>query len=98
VAFTVRDTANGAQFALRVQPRASRNAIVGTMGDAVKLAITAPPVDGKANEAVSKYLAELFRVPKSSVVIVSGETGRNKLIAIRGMRAEQVLKALNLCP
>jgi uncharacterized protein (TIGR00251 family) len=96
VAFTVRDTANGAQFALRVQPRASRNAIVGTMGDAVKLAITAPPVDGKANHAVVEYLSDLFRVPKSSVVIVSGETGRNKLIAVRGMRAEQVLKALNL--
>jgi uncharacterized protein (TIGR00251 family) len=96
VAFTVRDTANGAQFALRVQPRASRNAIVGTMGDAVKLAITAPPVDGKANHAVVEYLSDLFRVPKSSIVIVSGETGRNKLIAVRGMRAEQVLKALNL--
>ena len=96
MAFTVRDTANGAQFALRVQPRASRNAIVGTMGDAVKLAITAPPVDGKANHAVVEYLSDLFRVPKSSVVIVSGETGRNKLIAVRGMRAEQVLKALNL--
>lgn len=98
MAFTVRDTANGAQFALRVQPRASRNAIVGTMGDAVKLAITAPPVDGKANHAVVEYLSDLFRVPKSSIVIVSGETGRNKLIAVRGMRAEQVLKALNLCP
>jgi uncharacterized protein (TIGR00251 family) len=96
VAFAVRDTPHGAQFALRVQPRASRNAIAGTIGDAVKLAITAPPVDGKANEAVVKYLADLFGVPKSNVVIVSGETGRNKLIAIRGMRAEQVLKALNL--
>lgn len=96
MAFTVRDTAKGAQFSLRVQPRASRNAIVGTMGDAVKLAITAPPVDGKANQAVVEYLSDLFRVPKSSIVIVSGETGRNKLIAIRGMRAEQVVKVLNL--
>lgn len=96
MAFTVRDTAHGAQFALRVQPRASRNAIAGTIGDAVKLAITAPPVDGKANQAVIEYLARFFRVPKSSIMIVSGETGRNKLIAIRGMIAEQVLKALNL--
>ena len=96
MAFTVRDTANGAQFALRVQPRASRNALGGTLGDAVKLALTAPPVDGKANHAVVEYLSDLFRVPKSSIVIVSGETGRNKLIAVRGMRAEQVLKALNL--
>jgi len=94
VAFTVRDTAQGAQFALRVQPRASRNAVAGVIGDAIKLAITAPPVDGKANQAVIEFLADLFRVSKSSVVIVSGESGRNKLIAIRGMSAEQVRKVL----
>jgi uncharacterized protein (TIGR00251 family) len=96
VAFTVRDTTQGAQFALRVQPRASRNAIAGVMGDAVKLAITAPPVDGKANQAVVEYLAELFDVAKSNIVIVSGESGRNKLIAVRGLSAEQVRKALGL--
>jgi hypothetical protein len=96
VAFTVRDTSHGAQFALRVQPRASRNAFAGVMGDAIKLAITAPPVDGKANQAVIEYLSDLFRVPKSSVVIVSGETGRNKVIAIRGMSAAQVLQVLQI--
>ena len=96
MAFTVRDTARGAQFALRVQPRASRTAIAGVMGDAVKLAITAPPVDGKANQAVIEFLSDLFRVPKSSIVIVSGETGRNKLIAVRSLTAEQVLKALGV--
>jgi uncharacterized protein (TIGR00251 family) len=96
VAFTVRDTAQGAQFALRVQPRSSRNAIAGVLGDAIKLAITAPPVDGKANQAVVEYLAKLFSVPKSSITILSGETGRNKLIAIRGLSAEQVRKALGV--
>ncbi|PSH04709.1 MAG: YggU family protein [Acidobacteria bacterium] len=96
MAFTVRDTSHGAQFALRVQPRASRNAFAGLMGDAIKLAITAPPVDGKANQAVIEYLSEFFRVPKASITIVSGETGRNKLIAIRGMSAAQVLKALKI--
>jgi uncharacterized protein (TIGR00251 family) len=96
MAFTVSDTAQGAQFALRVQPRASRNGFAGVLGDAIKLAITAPPVDGKANQAVIDYLADWFRVPKSSVVIVSGESGRNKRIAIRGMRAEQVRLALGL--
>ncbi len=96
MAFTVRDTAQGAQFALRVQPRASRNAVAGVMGEAIKLAITAPPVDGKANQAVIEYLSDLFRVSKSSIVIVSGETGRNKVIAIRGLSAEQVRKVLNL--
>ena len=96
MAFTVRDTAQGAQFALRVQPRASRNAFAGVMGDAIKVAITAPPVDGKANQAVIEYLAEVFRIAKSNVVIVSGETGRNKLIAVRGMTAEQVRKVLGV--
>ena len=96
MAITIRDTAQGAQFALRVQPRSSRNAIAGVVGEAVKLAITAPPVDGKANQAVIEFLAELFRVPKSSIAIVSGETGRNKLIAVRGLSAEQVRKALGV--
>ena len=96
MAFTVRDTARGAQFALRVQPRASRTAIAGVMGDAVKLAITAPPVDGKANQAVIEFLSDLFHVSKGSVEIVSGETGRNKLIAIRGVSAEQVHTALGV--
>ena len=105
MAFTVRDSALGAQFALRVQPRSSRNAIGGvvSMGEqggkkieAVKLAITAPPVDGKANQAVIEFLAELFGVAKSSIAIVSGETGRNKVVAIRGLSAEQVRKALGV--
>jgi uncharacterized protein (TIGR00251 family) len=96
MAFTVRDTAQGAQFALRVQPRARGNRFAGVVGDAIKLAITAPPVDGKANEAVIDYLAGWFQVPKSNIVIVSGATGRNKRIAVRGMRAEQVRQALGL--
>jgi len=96
VAFTIRDTAQGAQFALRVQPRSSRNAIVGVIGDAIKLAITAPPVDGKANQAVIDFLAKLFSVPKSSITILSGETGRNKLIAVRSLTAEQVRKLLGV--
>jgi hypothetical protein len=96
MAFEIRETAEGAQFSLRVQPRASRNAIAGIVGDALKLAITAPPVDGKANQAVIEFFAELLRVPKSSVVIVAGETGRNKRIAIRGMKADAVRKALGI--
>jgi uncharacterized protein len=96
VAFTVRDTAQGAQFALRVQPRASRNAIAGVMGEAVKLALTAPPVDGKANQAVIEFLSDLFGVAKSSIAIVSGEMGRNKRIAVCGRSAEQVRKALGV--
>jgi hypothetical protein len=79
-----------------VQPRSSRNAIKGVVGDAVKLTITASPIDGKANQAVIEFLAELFGVAKSSIAILSGETGRNKLIAVRGLSAEQVRKALGV--
>ena len=96
MAFTIRETKEGAQFAVRVQPRASRNKIAGLMGDAVKLAITAPPVDGKANEAVIAFFAELLRVPKSSVTIASGETGRNKSIAVRGVSVDTVRAALGV--
>jgi len=66
------------------------------IGDAVKLAITAPPVDGKANQAVIEFLSDLFHVSKGSIEIVSGETGRNKLIAIRGVSAEQVRTVLGV--
>ena len=56
----IRDTDKGATFAVRVQPRASRNAIAGEMGDALKLALTAPPVEGKANEACVEFPRESF--------------------------------------
>ena len=93
---TLRESARGVQFALRVQPRASRTAIAGTMGEAVKLAITAPPVDGKANAAVVDFLADLFGVAKSSIEIVSGESGRNKVIAVRGVTLQSVREKLGL--
>jgi uncharacterized protein (TIGR00251 family) len=96
MAFTVKETAEGAQFALRVQPRAARNAVAGVLGDAVKLVVTAPPVDGKANEAVVEFLAKLFGVAKSAITIVSGESGRNKVIAVRGRRADEVRELLGL--
>lgn len=67
---------------LRVQPRASRDEIVGAQGERLKVRITAPPVDGKANTHLLKYLAKAFGVPRSSVRLVRGETGREKTIAI----------------
>ncbi|HIJ79665.1 MAG: DUF167 family protein [Desulfobulbaceae bacterium] len=69
-------------IALYIQPKASRNRIVGLHGNALKLSITAPPVDGKANEAVSKFIAKLFKVPKTAVDIVSGQSSRNKRIRL----------------
>lgn len=68
---------------LRVQPRASRNEFGELLGDRIKLRLTAPPVDGKANAALVRFLAGSFGVPKASVLLESGATGRNKRVRIR---------------
>jgi uncharacterized protein (TIGR00251 family) len=86
----IRDTDKGATFAVRVQPRASRNAIAGEMGNALKLALTAPPVEGKANGACVDFLAILLKVPRSSITIASGESSRNKVIRVAGLSASEV--------
>lgn len=91
---TIRDTPGGATFQVRVQPRAKKNAIVGEVGEGLKLALTAPPVEGRANEACIAFLAEVLNVARSSVTIAAGKTSRNKVIRIAGLTAEQVGKRL----
>jgi len=81
----VQESAKGIVFVVKVQPRARRNAIIGAVGDMLKLALTAPPVDGRANQAVIEFLAELFEIPRASVTIASGESSRNKVIRISGV-------------
>lgn len=67
---------------LYIQPKASRDAWVELYGEEIKIAITAPPVDGKANAHLQKFLAKSFAVAKSQVVIEKGETGRHKTVLI----------------
>ena len=86
----IRDTPSGATFQVKVQPRARKNAITGEIGDALKLALTAPPVEGRANQACIEFLAEVLNVPRSSVTIAAGESSRNKVIRVRGLSAAQV--------
>ncbi len=81
----VKDIAGGAAFAIKVHPRAKKNAITGVVGEALKLSLTAPPVDRKANQAVIKFFADCFEIPRSSVTIASGETSRNKVVRIAGL-------------
>jgi len=81
----IKESASGVTFAVKVHPRARKNAISGTVGDALKLALTAPPVEGKANQAVIEFFADLFQIPRSSVTIASGETSRNKVVRISGL-------------
>ena len=86
----IRDTPSGATFQVKVHPRAKKNAITGEIGDALKLALTAPPIEGRANEACIAFFAELLNVPRSSVTIAAGESNRNKLIRVAGLSAEQI--------
>jgi uncharacterized protein (TIGR00251 family) len=71
-------------FEVRVAPRASRNRVVGVQDGSLKVALTAPPVDGAANEALRKLLSKTLGVSKSAVEIVRGERGRTKLLRVRG--------------
>lgn len=80
---------------MRVHPRAKKNAITGEVGDALKVSLTAPPVDGKANEACIEFFANLLKVPRSSVSIAAGQTSRNKVIRVTGLSAEELEKRLN---
>ena len=86
----IQNSPSGATFAIKVHPRAKKNAITGEVGDALKLSLTAPPADGKANEACIDFFAKLLKVPRSSVTIAAGLNNRNKVIRVTGLTAQQV--------
>jgi hypothetical protein len=84
-------------LAVHVQPKASRTRIAGLHGEALKLCITSPPVDGKANAAVIQFFAKLFKIPRAAVTLASGEASRDKRLILAGVsmaRAEAVLQPL----
>ena len=83
-------------FTVRVIPRASRDAIEGEHQGALKVRLTAPPVEDRANEALCELLAERLNVPQSAVRILAGEKSRTKRISIRGISKAQILKNLDL--
>ena len=90
----IRDDKNGAAFSVRVHPRARKNAITGVLGDALKLSLTAPPAEGRANQACIEFLAEILRLPRSSVTIAAGHRSRNKLVRVSGLSAAAVSERL----
>lgn len=79
---------------LHVQPRAAANGLAGMQGDMLKIRLTTPPVDGKANKAVVAYLAKLFHLPQSAFSIKRGQQSRSKTLVIMGADAQQVRSAL----
>lgn len=85
----------GVVLRLQVQPRSSKNQIVGPHGDALKVKLTSPPVDGAANKCCCEFLAKLCGVAKSNVSVVSGETSRRKRVLIREVGESEVLSSLS---
>ncbi len=89
--FKLHNGKGGAALAVRVTPRAARNEIAGVLDDGtVKVRLTAPPVEGKANEALVKFLADVLDVAPSKIEIVAGETGRDKLVTVLDVDADTV--------
>jgi len=94
----LRATANGVTLAVRAQPGAKRTAITGIYGEGpaaqLKIAVHAPPIEGRANQALAAFLSETFDLPKSAVELVSGELSRSKVFLLRGVtlaQAESIL-------
>ena len=92
----IQQSESGVSFQVRVHPRAKKNAITGEVGDALKVALTAPPVDGKANAACIEFFAKLLKVPRASVTIAAGQTSRNKVVRVAGLTAAELQTRLGL--
>lgn len=86
----VQQHADAVTIPVRVRPRAKREGISGALGDALRLELTAPPVDGRANEACIRFFADFLKVPRSSVTIAAGISSRNKVIRVAGIDATRV--------
>ncbi len=89
----IRETAAGVTLAVRAQPGAKKTAITGIYGEGaaaqLKISVQAPPVEGRANQALIAFLAERFSIPKSAVELISGDILRSKVFLLRGVTREQ---------
>ena len=94
--FAIYESECGVTFAIRVHPRAKKNAITGELGEALKVSLTAPPLEGRANEAYIEFFANLLNLPRPSVTIASGQTSRNKVMRVEGLSAWEVRKRIGM--
>src|SRR5258708_14763357 len=90
----ITDHEEGSVLAVRVQPGARKSGVKGEQAGALKLAVTAPPEDGRANEAVTELLAELLDIKRKQVELIVGPTNRNKKFLIRGLNATELRQPL----
>jgi hypothetical protein len=93
--FAVHETSSGTTFDVKVHPRAKKNAITGELGDALKVSLLAPAIDGKANEACIGFFAKLLKVPRSTVTIASGQRNRAKTICVAGLSGEEIREQIS---
>ena len=89
------DTPAGAVLNLRIIPRAHKNAIQGELGDALKIRLCAPPVEGAANAALVEFLSDTFSLPRARIQLLSGQTSRNKRVLLSGLSSSAVQNLLN---
>lgn len=94
----VRPTETGCELAVQVTPRAKKTEVCGVRNHRIAIRLNAPPVDGKANRELVRLLRELFRVPKSGITIVAGETSRVKTVQIAGIAPGEASQRLSLTP
>jgi uncharacterized protein (TIGR00251 family) len=93
--FKLHDGKHGAAITIRVTPRARKTEFSGILADGtLRVRVSAPPVEGKANKALIKFLADVLGVHKNRIEIVAGETGLDKIVSITDMSAEQVQKRI----
>jgi hypothetical protein len=94
----LRETAEGVSLAVRAQPGAKRTAIVGVYGEGtaaqLKIAVQAPPVEGRANQALVAFLADFFSLPHAKVALISGELSRSKVFLLRGVTLDRARSVL----
>jgi uncharacterized protein len=93
--FAIHEENGRVTFAVKIHPRAKKNAISGELGAALKVSLTAPPLEGRANLACIEFLAKLLKVPRSSVTIASGHTNRTKVIRVAGVTGQYVRERLH---
>ncbi len=90
----MRESPQGITLTIKAVPRAKRDEIVGIEGDALKVRLNAPPVEGRANEALIKFLAEKLGLKRGDIELVRGETARHKVVRIRGISAGRLKELL----
>ena len=93
---SIADSKTGVTFPVKVHPRAKKNALTGEIGDALKVSLAAPPIEGRANEACISFFAKILNLPRSSITIAAGHNSRKKLIRVTGLTAEQVRERLHI--